>query len=165
MATRTTRSAPGQAARRRVMGQLRSLVALLQTSARAVEANTGVTNAQLFLLRRLADGDSHPVGDLARRMHARQNALSPVIRRLVEAGLIRRRPAADDARRALLSITSRGSRLLQHASPPPAERLLHALDGLSPSQVRGLSGGLGALLTTLESPPSDDRLLFEDQER
>ncbi len=136
---------------------------MLQTSARAVEANTGITNAQLFLLRRLADGESHAVGDLARRMHARQNALSPVIRRLVRGGLIRRRPAADDARRALLSITAKGRRLLQHASPPPAERLFQALDQLTGAELRGLSGGLAALLTSLESPRTDHQLLFEEQ--
>src|ERR671935_128422 len=94
---------------------IRALVGTLSRSARAVERRTGVTNAQLFVLQQLAAGEGLSINELAARALTGQNTVSTVVARLVERGLVRRKRAEDDARRAVVSLPPAGRRLLERA--------------------------------------------------
>ncbi|MBK9548029.1 MAG: MarR family transcriptional regulator [Gemmatimonadetes bacterium] len=142
---------------------VRALVTVLDRSAREVEATTGITNAQLFVLRRLAAGGNPSVNELAERLHARQNTVSALLKRLVAAGLVMRARAADDGRRAVLSLTPAGRRLVRRAPPAPLEQLLGALEGMSATEVRALSRGLAPLVQRLGLAPESAPVLFEDR--
>ncbi len=143
-------------------GCIRALVAALQTSARAVEARTGLTNAQLFLLRQIASGREPTVNDLAEQARAAQSSVSVVVARLVRAGHVTRGRVAGDGRRVALTVTPRGRAALRRAPPPAAERLLGALGRLAPTDLRSIGRGLGALLGELEAGSTEAApLLFE----
>lgn len=142
---------------------VRALVASLDFSAREVEATTGITNAQLFVLRQLASADHPSVNELAERLHARQNTVSALLTRLVSAGLVQRECSPLDGRRAVLSLTTAGRRLVRRAPRAPAEQLLEALKGLSLSEVRALSRGLAPLVQRLGLQPEFAPLLFENR--
>jgi DNA-binding MarR family transcriptional regulator len=144
---------------------LRTVVARLYRSARSVESTTGITNAQLFLLRQIATGERISVNELAARVGARQNAVSPVLRRLITAGLVRKEASPADARRAELTLTPAGKRLLRRAPKPPTEVLLAALHALSPVDQRALASGLTSLVTALGLDPGAAPLLFESEPR
>lgn len=146
---------------RLAMDRCRALVGALTASARSVEHQTGLTNAQLFVLRTVAAEPGITAGTLARRIDSRPNALTPVLRRLEGARLLRRRADPADARRSRFEITPVGQRRLFGAPPPPAERLLAALRALPPRRLEALSRGLGALLRELEVEGVGTSLLFE----
>ena len=141
--------------------RIRALVAALQTSARAVEERTGLTNAQLFLLRQIADSDGLTINDLSQRTSAAQSSVSVVVGRLVRAGHVKRGRVAEDGRRVILTATARGRTAVRKAPPPATERLLHALGSLSGSEARAISRGIGALLGRLGAKEGGAPLLFE----
>ncbi len=138
-------------------------MASLDFSAREVEATTGLTNAQLFVLRQLATNDHPSINDLAQRMRARQNTVSALVTRLVSAGYVERGQSPLDGRRAVLSLTRSGRRLVKHAPPAPLEQLLAALDAMSLKEVRALARGLAPLVDRLGVKPDFAPLLFESR--
>jgi DNA-binding MarR family transcriptional regulator len=141
---------------------LRSFVASLSRSARAIESRTGFTNAQLFLLRQLATTDALSVNELAERARTNQSTVSIVLGRIERAGLVRRTRAPDDARRARVSLTAKGRRLLRRAPTPPTSALFDALESLTDHEARSLATGLSALLAALGLKPEQAPMLFED---
>jgi DNA-binding MarR family transcriptional regulator len=145
------------------LNAFRAIVAALGRSARSVESRTGLTNGQLFLLRELADRDAMTVTALAERARARQNTVSTMLVRLVQAGLVRKARTQADARRAMLSLTPAGRRTLNRAPTPPTSTLLDAIHQLSDADARALAKGLGALARSLGVPVSGAPMLFEDQ--
>ena len=149
------------AVRAEALGLVRTLVATLSHSARAVERSTGVTNAQLFILQQLAEADALSVNDLAARARTQQSTVSIVVARLVRAGLATKRKSADDGRIAAISLTKRGRRLLAHAPAPPTSALLRAIEGLSGREARALAEGLHALNGALDLSSPEVTMLFE----
>ena len=141
---------------------IRALVATLSRSARSIEQRTGVTNAQLFILRELAGEQALSINDLAARALTGQNTVSMIVARLVEQGLVSRRRNEDDARRVEVRLTPVGRRLVNRAPEPPTTRLLHALGGMSPDGLRALNRSLRALARRMELPEHDgERMLFD----
>jgi DNA-binding MarR family transcriptional regulator len=147
--------------RARTLDAIRAVVGALSRSARSVERRTGVTTAQLFVLRQLADADALSLGEIAERTLTRQSTVSIVVARLVKRGLVRRVRAADDRRRLELSLTPAGRRLLTRAPEPTTGRLLAALDELTTEQLRSLSVGLDALVAALGIESQAVGMLFE----
>jgi len=149
------------AVRTEALGLVRTLVAALSQSARAVERRTGVTNAQLFILQQLAEEDALSVSDLAARARTQQSTVSIVVARLVRAGLAKKRKSADDRRIAVITLTPKGRRLLAHAPTPPTSALLRAIELLSDRDAHTLSSGVHALLNTLDLTTPEVTMLFE----
>lgn len=150
-----------QRLRRQAMDQFRALLGFLTTSNRAVEEGTGLTNAQLFVLRCLATEPGISAGALARRMDARPNALSPVLHRLEAIGCVRRRPDPGDRRRVRLEVTDAGHRRLRDAPEPPAARLVAALRVVPLDHLEELTGTLEMILRRLGVQRTPGTLLFE----
>jgi DNA-binding MarR family transcriptional regulator len=140
---------------------LRALIATLTSSARAIESATGLTNAQLFLLRLTAARDEVSINELAQLARIRQNGVSSVVKGLVRAGLLRSVRSRIDKRRASVTVTAKGKVALNRAGKPPTEALMAALDGLQPSDAAALSDGLDALAITLKLELESAPMLFE----
>ena len=144
---------------------VRALVHALQQTARRVEERTGLTNAQLFLLRQIADAGELSVNELVARAHAGQSAVSAVVGGLARRGLVRRARSAADGRQVLLSPTPAARRLVKGAPEPPAERLIEVLNALPDADVRALVRGLTALLGELHVRTDAPRMLFDEEEK
>jgi MarR family transcriptional regulator, organic hydroperoxide resistance regulator len=144
---------------------LRALFGALTRSARAIESHTGITNAQLFLLRQLTSAEPLSINDLAERVHTRQNTVSSVVNRLVSAGLVEKIRSRDDGRRAALSLTAKGRRMLSRAPASPTEVLIAGIDALAPQQARDLADGLHALAGALDLEIEQAPLFFEETRR
>jgi len=140
---------------------MRTVVGALARSARSVERQTGVTTAQLFVLRQLAERDGLSLGEIAERTLTRQSTVSVVVARLERQGLLRRDRADDDRRRLQLSLTAGGRRVLARAPVPTTGRLIAALDVLTDEQLGTLSTGLDALITALGLETKAAGMLFE----
>lgn len=144
---------------------VRALIATMGRSARTVERRTGLTNAQLFLLRQLALEGPLSVNELATRVVTKQSTVSLLAKRLYAAGLLRRERSATDARSVVLSISQAGRRLLRQAPAAPLTSLLTALCALDPRHRRALEQGLAALLQELGVRPDVAPPMFESGPR
>lgn len=140
---------------------MRTVVGALARSARSVERRTGVTTAQLFVLRQLAERDGLSLGEIAEQTLTRQSTVSVVVARLERQGLLHRNRADDDRRRLRLSLTTAGRRVLARAPVPTTGRLIAALDVLTDEQLGSLSTGLDALITALGLESRAAGMLFE----
>ena len=160
---RAARSADGGVAN--VMNAIRTLVAALSQSARAVERDTGVTNAQLFVLRELAEHAPLSINDIAARAMTLQSTASLLVTRLVNLGLVRRTADENDARRALITLTARGKRIVERAPEPPTTQVLRALRKLPPETRSRLDDALTQLLDSMGLPRTESPPLFERSPR
>ncbi|GAC1339069.1 MAG: hypothetical protein NVS2B9_06220 [Myxococcales bacterium] len=157
------RSAARPTQARLVADDIRRLVQGLRDSAARVQKEMGISSAQLFVLRQLGEAKSLSVNELAARTHTHQSSVSVVAQRLVERGLVLRRPGAD-ARRVELSLTLRGRRLLPRTPEPLQEGLFAALERLPP-RVRGaLASSLSALLGEMGLARSSPAMFFEERQ-
>jgi DNA-binding MarR family transcriptional regulator len=131
----------------RIMDASRRLVRALAGSARAIEARTGISGAQLFMLRQLAGaGQPLSVSELAELTLTHQSTVSGLVSRLVERGHVTRTPAADDARRVEVALTNSGRELLTDAPLTVQTQLVSGLARLGPARRDLLADVLEAWL-------------------
>jgi len=162
MSTQTPPVAPNAEDVTRVMNSLRALVRALRISTRAVEKEIGISGAQLFVLQQLLESPARSVNDLAERTSTHQSSVSTVVSRLVERGMARREPSADDGRRMEISITDRGRKLVDSAPRTAQMRMQHAMRQLTPGQVAMLADGLEAVVRESGFSAEPVTMFFED---
>ncbi len=129
------------------MDALRRVVRVLSASARGLPGGGKVSGAQLFVLRQIAHAPGLTVGDVAARTLARQSAVSEVVARLADAGLVTRSSSVEDGRQTLLSLTAKGRRAVAAAEPTAQERLADALQAMRPAERKALAELLERWLT------------------
>ncbi len=131
----------------RALNALRQFVRALANSSRHVVSNAGISGAQLFVLRALADrSEPVSVNQLAELTLTHQSTVSGVVTRLVERHLVKRMPADDDARRMDISITPRGARLAAKAPVTVQSHIVSGIATLPASQRALLADALEAWL-------------------
>lgn len=159
MAGSGEREENGEAAR--AMNAVRRMVRALRVSSRAVEREVGISGAQLFVLRQLAAAPGQSLSELVQRTLTHQSTVSEVVGRLVERGLVRRRAAADDARRLELTPTARGRALLRAAPTTVQTDLVDGFARLGPAQRRAVADGLEAWLAAAGLADVPPAMFFE----
>jgi DNA-binding MarR family transcriptional regulator len=93
---------------------------------------------------------------LAVREGVTQPAMTQLISRLEEAGLVRREPSADDGRVVLVAITDQGRTVLAKRRAARGERLAGIISQLSPEHQAALAAALPALDALASVPREDD---------
>lgn len=88
---------------------------LLNRLYRPLLAELGLTYPQYLVMLALWQGGPQGVGALGRRLHLDSGTLTPLLKRLEQAGLVTRRRSAPDERRVLIELTERGAALRQQA--------------------------------------------------
>src|SRR5690349_20130294 len=83
----------------------------LEATSSKMHAELGVTGPQRLVLRLIAHFSFAAPGDLAETLHVHPSSLTGSLRRLEEAGLIRRKRDPRDGRRAILTLTTKGRAL------------------------------------------------------
>jgi len=146
-----------------VMDSLRAVVRALRISTRAIEKEIGISGAQLFVLQQLAEAPARSVNELAERTSTHQSSVSTVVSRLVERGLARRAPSAEDGRRMEISISDQGRKLQQAAPRTVQMTMQEALRRMDPAQVRALADGLEALVREGGFAEQPVPMFFEDE--
>jgi DNA-binding MarR family transcriptional regulator len=141
----------------RVMKALRRLVRALRVSTVAVQRTSGISGAQLFVLRALVERSGQSMRDLVARTLTSQSTVSEVVARLIARGLVTRRAAPDDGRRAVLNPTPAGRALVRAAPPTVQADLIEGLQRLSPGSLSALADALEQWLVVAgltEVPPA-----------
>lgn len=110
-----------------------------------------LTDLQWRVLRLLSYEECLDASDLARQSYLLKESLSRIIKDLTKRELIARRVSDHDARRFLLSLTSKGRALLVEVSPAlnPIFEEIEARVGLD--QIKQLNTLLSGLLKELKS--------------
>jgi DNA-binding MarR family transcriptional regulator len=115
-------------------------------------------------MRQIAGAPGLSIGELVARTLSRQSTVSEVVARLVERGLVTRRPGPLDARQTKLRLSARGRRVMKSASPTAQERLAHGLSALPSEQREALADSLEVWLTAAGFAEVPATMFFEDAE-
>ncbi len=139
---------------------VRRLVEFLHSSSRAIERETGLSNAQLHLLRLVAVRDGQTIGELAGGARVHQSTASLLAGRLEDAGCLRRQRSSPDLRRVHLYVTPAGRRLAARGARTASEQLASGLARISRPELDALHRGLRALESALGIGDRAPAMLF-----
>ena len=113
----------------------------------------GLTYPQYLALLVLWESDGIAVGALGERLFLDSGTLTPLLKRLESAGLVRRERSADDERRVLVYLTADGRTLRARARAIP--RRLAGATGCSIAELVALTRRLQSLRThMLDAEPA-----------
>ena len=146
---------------RRILDALRLLVAGLRRSSVEAESATGLSSAQLFVLRAVVNEPGLGIADLASRTLTHQSSVSVVVAKLEERGLLGRQRSASDGRRLELKATPQGRRIAAGSPDPLQERFVTALRKLPPTVRRRLAGDLARWVVELGLAAEAPAMFFE----
>jgi len=126
--------------------------------ARDLNQDSGLSEADYDVLSTLSEnsGNTWRARDLATQLLWSTSRLAHHVGRMEQRGLVARRPCADDARGALISLTGRGRDALQSAAPPHVASVRrHMIDLLTADEVAALDSIAAKVITHLatEGPP------------
>jgi DNA-binding MarR family transcriptional regulator len=148
-----------------VMDGLRRLVHVLRVGAHIVERDLGVSGAQLFVLRELAAEPGASIRRLSERTLTDPSSVSAVVARLVEAGLVTRTRAREDARRSVLDVSRRGTSLLARAPEPYQARMIAGLREMPAARLRQFRSVLSEIVSSVDIDAGGAPLFFETSPR
>ena len=107
----------------------------------------GLTYPQYLVMLVLWEQDALRVREIGARLHLDSGTLTPLLRRLEGAGLIRRARRAKDEREVEVSLTTGGKRLKQRAANVPGR--IMCLTGLPIKELAALRDDVKKLLCDL----------------
>lgn len=161
----TSRGAAPDVSTRSVLDSIRRIVRALRVSSRSAEKRTGLGGAQLFVLRRLADGGrALSLNELARRTVTDQSSVSVVVQKLVKRGLIRTARSREDGRRVELELTAGGRRLTVNSFDAAQDRLIGALGRMAAGERRRLASLLDRLVCEAGIADATAGMFFENDD-
>ncbi len=137
-----------------VIGRLHRLAAQLTGELTAVYERFGLGEGEfdvLAALRRTGAPYERAPGELAAHTMVTTGAISKRLDRLVDAGLVERRTAADDARRRIVALTPAGLELIDEAFAAHMANERRLVDQLDPADSAALEGILQRWLAVHES--------------
>ncbi|MFE6162074.1 MarR family winged helix-turn-helix transcriptional regulator [Streptomyces sp. NPDC056486] len=108
----------------------------------------GLTYPQYLVMLVLWEDGPQPVKAIGERLRLDSGTLSPLLKRLETAGLVRRERSAADERSVTVQLTEAGSELRERALPVP--RRILAATGMTVEEVLALQGLLGRLTGALD---------------
>jgi DNA-binding MarR family transcriptional regulator len=145
----------------RTMQALRRIVRLLRSSNTEARQSGGVTTAQLFVLRHIAENPGRSLDDVVRKTLTTQSTASEVVGRLLSQGLIVSRVSAADRRRVALSPTEAGLQVVRECGPSVQDTLIVALGSLPLEQQEAIATGLADWLTAAKLQSVAPSMFFE----
>src|SRR6202011_758915 len=109
----------------------------------------GVTSAQFIVLSALSMGEMKSASDLCKHISYDAGAMTRMIDRLEEKGLLRRSRCPDDRRLVNLELTEKGSLALPQMRRVAMRVLNRFLDGFTKAEARQLEGFLVRMLANI----------------
>jgi DNA-binding MarR family transcriptional regulator len=109
----------------------------------------GLTYPQYLVMLVLWERDGVPVKDIGGRLFLDSGTLTPLLKRLETAGLIKRTRSTEDERQVLIALTSQGQALREKARTVPQAIL--ATSACSISELSALKNELVALRDRLDA--------------
>lgn len=108
----------------------------------------GLTYPQYLVMLVLWEHGPQPVKAIGERLRLDSGTLSPLLKRLETAGLVRRERSSEDERSVTVQLTPAGDELRTRALPVPRRML--AATGLTIEELRTLQALLGRVTSALD---------------
>ncbi|WP_407548469.1 MarR family transcriptional regulator [Streptomyces sp. Pv4-95] len=108
----------------------------------------GLTYPQYLVMLVLWEHGPQPVKTIGEQLRLDSGTLSPLLKRLETAGLVRRERSSEDERSVTIHLTTAGEDLREQALPVPRRML--AATGLTVDELRTLRGLLSRVTTALD---------------
>ncbi|MEU6328042.1 MarR family transcriptional regulator [Streptomyces sp. NPDC047049] len=108
----------------------------------------GLTYPQYLVMLVLWEHGPRPVKAIGEQLRLDSGTLSPLLKRLESAGLVRRERSTEDERSVTIHLTPAGDGLREAALPVPRRML--AATGLTIEELRTLQGLLGRVTSALD---------------
>ena len=108
----------------------------------------GLTYPQYLVMLVLWEHGPQPVKAIGEQLRLDSGTLSPLLKRLESAGLVRRERSTEDERSVTIHLTPAGDELRAQALPVPRRML--AATGLTIEELRTLQGLLGRVTSALD---------------
>jgi DNA-binding MarR family transcriptional regulator len=119
-----------------VAAALRVSIGLLRRRLRQVQPDGELTLPETSALARLDRGGPATPGELAKQEQISPQSMGATIGALETRGLVERRPDPSDGRRAVISLTGAGRRVLQDKRNARTQQLAEALvAGFTPAEL------------------------------
>ena len=122
----------------------------LESTSRRMKVRLGVTGPERIVIRLVGRFAGISAGELARILRVHPSTLTGLVKRLSRRGLLLRSPDPADARRALLTLTSKGEAVDGERHGTVEAAVTSALDALSPCDVRAAVTVLDALARAMD---------------
>ena len=148
-----------------VLDAVRWIVQAIRESSRRAERTVGLSGAQLFVLRAIAETPALSLNQLARRTRTHQSSVSVVVSRLVRRRLVRRERSADDRRRLVLGLTASGAALVARSPDVVQERLIAAIERQPRRRRQALATALGGLAAAVAGGRRHPPMFLDGPER
>lgn len=115
----------------------------------------GLTYPQYIVMLALWEEDKLMVKDLGARLGLDSGTMTPLLKRLEGAGLVRRQRDARDERRVVISLSAKGSALAAQAADVPT--IIAGATGLSAAEIDALVEQLAAVRRNLHAAVTEER--------
>ena len=132
-------NAPGRASLGDLVQEFVNRVSHARGDTLAVLAGASVTLPQVLLLRRMATNGENTSSELAEQMHMSLPAVSQMVDRLFQLGLVSRAESLEDRRKKRLGVTPEGRALLKRIARARSADYAAGLTPLSPRLRAALS--------------------------
>lgn len=149
-----------------ILVNIRKILRSLNIESKKVQKEYGVTIPQLMCLDYLGNNPNFRSTqiNIARYLNLNSSTMSGIIDRLESKGFVARLPNPDDKRTVFISLTSKGSKLLDASPKLLHEQLSQKLEKLPPEKIEEINNALKILIQSLdiEEIPASPIISIED---
>ncbi len=154
---------PSQQDAHSVINSIRKIVQGLRVSSRRIESDLGISGAQLFVLQKIFEANAAlSIGEIAALTLTHISSVSVVVSKLTELDLVRKEAAPDDLRRTVITISSKGLKLLGKNTHTVQEGLITAIQTLPLADRKNLADLLERVVKIANLDDISAPMFFED---
>jgi len=136
-----------------VLHCLRRLTHAIDQHSSALARGYGLTGPQLAALQTLARLGEGSASELARHLSLSQPTMTGIVQRMIQKGLVSRRPSEWDRRVSLLTPTQEGRRILAQSPPLLRKPFMDRLATMETPEQEQLLHCLQQIVSMIEHPP------------
>ena len=153
---------PPRAEGKRILNSIRQLVRALRLFDREAQTRHGISAAQVFVLHALQEEEGLSLSDLAERTATDQSSVSTVVQKLVTIGYVSRTPRKEDRRQMEIRLTPKGRTVVRKTPPPAQQKILAAVDAMSPRDRKALAELMEAFVEGFGVRGKKTPMMFEE---
>lgn len=139
-----------------VLASIRKLIRASDVYSSKVRQLSGLTSAQLLLLRAVDSNPSASLGELARKICLSQATTSTILKRLESAGFTYTTKSENDRRRSQVFLTESGAEALVRAPKPLDQEFLDRFASLKPYEQSAIVSSLQRVAEMMGDDASAD---------
>ena len=110
----------------------------------------GITYPQYLVLMILWEEDGMQVNDIAKKLILNTNTITPLLKRMEQQGIIKRKRSRQDERKVIVQLTAKGLELREEASLIPQQLAARLVEGdLKVDDLVRLKESLDSLIRSL----------------